>query len=302
MRAHSASPRLRTRRATAVADMEHPENSRGACRRQSEYHRKMSTATTAGTPRADLRRLVVLGLILGFLLIPLLPRISLDTWFADAVVRLTDTASWTQMPLIAVAAIVVLAARPGLPARRRLREAGAMALVMVVALAGNGRLNEHVVKPAFAIERPNIVTLAETRVLGSDFPDAETFYAVGDKEARRSVLRKLLTEESTPQLSSLVRAHWVHETGYSFPSGHTTAAVTFAVLLAFIGSSWLSGWRRVATLYLTPVWALGIAASRTLLEVHTAWDVIAGAVAGLVWGWLAYVVAARIAGAHKAAA
>jgi membrane-associated phospholipid phosphatase len=73
-------------------------------------------------------------------------------------------------------------------------------------------------------------------------------------------------------------------------------------LLAAIGSSWLSGWRRAATLYVMPVWALAIAASRTLLEVHTAWDVIAGVLAGLVWGWLAYVVAVRIAGGYKAAA
>ncbi|MDJ0496308.1 MAG: phosphatase PAP2 family protein [Acidimicrobiia bacterium] len=262
----------------------------------------MSIGTPAARPRVDPKRLLVLGLVLGFLLIPLLPRISLDTWFADAVVRLTDTASWTLMTPISIVVIVTLVARRGLPAQRRVREAAAMALVMVVALAGNGQLNEQVVKPAIAIERPNIVTLAETGVLGSDFPDAETLYAVGDKEARRGVLRERLTEESTPQLSSLVRAHWVHETGYSFPSGHTTAAVTFAALLAAIGSSWLSGWRRVATLYVIPVWALAIAASRTLLEVHTAWDVIAGAIAGLVWGWLAYVVAARIAGVHNAAA
>jgi phosphatidylglycerophosphatase B len=240
--------------------------------------------------------------MLGVLLIPLLPRISLDTWFADAVVRLTDTASWTQMTPISIAVIVILVARRGLPAPRRLREAGAMASVMLVALAGNALLNENTVKPAFAIARPNIVTLTETGVLGPDFPDAETFYAVGDKEDRRTVLRNRLTEESTPQLSSLVRAHWIHETGYSFPSGHTTAAITFAVLLAAIGSSWLSGWRRIAALYVVPVWALAVAASRTLLEVHTAGDVIAGTVAGFAWGWLAYAVAQRIAGDPQTAA
>lgn len=245
--------------------------------------------------------MVLLGLMLGVLLIPLLPRISLDTRFADAVVRLTDTASWTQMTWISIAAIVILVSRGGLPAQRRLREAGAMALVMMIALVGNALLNENIVKPAFGIARPNIVTLAETGVLGPDFPNAATFYAVGDKDARRTVLREQLTEESTPQLSSLVRAHWIHETGYSFPSGHTTAAVTFAVLLAAIGSAWLSDWRRPATLYAMPVWALAVAATRTLLEVHTAWDAIAGTVAGFAWGWLAYTAVRRIAGDPPAA-
>jgi hypothetical protein len=135
----------------------------------------MSIATPAAGSRLDPKRLFVLVLMLGVLLIPLLPRISLDTWFADAVVRLTDTASWTHMTPISIVAIVIVVARRGLPARRRVREAGAMAAVMLVALAGNALLNENAVKPAFAVERPNIVTLAETGVLGSDFPDAETF-------------------------------------------------------------------------------------------------------------------------------
>jgi phosphatidylglycerophosphatase B len=257
--------------------------------------------TPAATTSVDRKLLMVmLGLLLGALLIPLLPRISLDTWFADAVVRLTDTASWTLMPLISIAAIVGLVARRGLPARRRLREAGAIALVMLIVLVGNALLNEHVVKPAFGIARPNIVTLAETGVLGPDLPDAATFYAVGDKEARRTVLRDRLTEESTPQLSSLVRAHWIHETGYSFPSGHTTTAVTFAVLLAAIGSSWLSGWRRSATLYVIPVWALAVAATRTLLEVHTAWDVIAATVAGFAWGLAAFLAVGHLTGQRTA--
>lgn len=239
----------------------------------------------------------VLGcLLVGVLLSPLLPRISLDTAFADSVVRLTDTASWRQLTPIAVVVVVFLVARPGLSSRRRTREAVGLSLVMLVVLAGNALLNENIVKPAFGIPRPNIVHLAESGVLGPDLPDTAAFYASGDKGARRVVLGTRLNEETTPQLSDLVRAHWIHETGYSFPSGHTTAAVTFAVFLAAIGLSWLSGWRRSAMLFLLPLWALAVAASRTLLEVHTGWDVVGGAVAGLFWGGVAFLLVQRFAG------
>ena len=259
---------------------------------------------TATSSRLKGRALgIVLGsLLLGVLLSPLLPRMALDTAFADAVVRLTDTASWRQLTPIAVASIAFLVIRPGLSRRGRTRETLALSLVMLVALAGNARLNEHVVKPAFGVPRPNIVHLTESGQLGPDLPDAAAFYATGDKQTRREVLSERLPEQTTPPLSSLVRAHWIHETGYSFPSGHTTAAVTFAVLLAAVGTHWLTGWRRPVALYGLPVWALAVAVSRTLLEVHTAWDVIAGAIAGFAWGGLAYVVATRIAGTQQRAA
>ena len=260
----------------------------------------MVTGTDTGTIRPTSRFGAVLGvLFVGALLSPLLPRISLDTALADAIVRLTDTASWRQLTPIAVVALVLIVARPGIPSRRRLREAAGLSVVMLIALAGNALLNEHIVKPAFGVARPNIVQLAATGALGPDLPDADALYVVGDKEARRAVLGVRLTEQTSPQLSNVVRAHWIHETGYAFPSGHTTAAVTFAVLLAGIGVSWLSGWRSIAALYILPIWALAIAASRTLLEVHTGWDVLGGTVAGFAWGGFAFLVVRRIVGDQR---
>ena len=260
-------------------------------------------ASSATSDRSAGRALIIIlsALFLGALLSPLLPRIALNTAFADAVVRLTDTASWTQLTPIAVIAIAVLVARRTITQRRRIREAAALSLVMLVALAGNALLNENVVKPAFGVPRPNIVHLAESGALGPDLPDAGAFYATGDKQDRRDLLSERMPEQTTPPLSETVRAHWIHETGYSFPSGHTTAAVTFAVLLAAVGTHWLTGWRRAVTLYGLPLWALAVAASRTLLEVHTGWDVIGGAVAGFAWGGLAYVVATRIVADQRTA-
>lgn len=245
-------------------------------------------------PSSSLRRnmgVVLIPVFAAVLLTPILPNIALDTVFADATVRLTDTATWTQLTLISVVAVMMLITRQRLSNKRRGIEAGVLAIVMLVALVGNALLNEHVVKPFFEVPRPNIVAMTEAGSLGAEFPDADSFYASGDKEARREILRDLLPAVQEPALSNLVRAHWIHETGYSFPSGHTTAAMTFMTLMAALGFLWLDGWRRQIAIWLTPVWAVAVAYSRPLLEVHTASDVIVGTLAGMCWGVLAAAVA-----------
>jgi len=187
------------------------------------------------------------------------------------------------MPILAVAAVLLLVTRPGLAMSRRWLEAGAVGIAMLIVLVGNGLLNEHVVKPAFGIPRPNLTALAEDGVLGPEYDDAEDFYAVGDKDDRRAVLGAALPAITDPSLSERVLAHWIHETGYSFPSGHSTAAVTFATLLVAAAGAWLTGWRRWPILGLLPLWAIAVVYSRPLLEVHTALDVIIGTAAGLMW-------------------
>ncbi|MDJ0925819.1 MAG: phosphatase PAP2 family protein, partial [Acidimicrobiia bacterium] len=163
-------------------------------------------------------------------------------------------------------------------------------------LAGNGLLNEHVVKPAFGVPRPNIVELADGGLLGEDIPDAASFYAVGGKGDRREVLAERFALIPDLGLSDLVEAHWIHETGFSFPSGHSTAAVTLATFFAIIGVRWLMGWRRRLAIFVIPVWALLVVYSRPLLEVHTALDVLIGAGAGTIWGALAAWAVDRTAG------
>jgi phosphatidylglycerophosphatase B len=227
----------------------------------------------------------VFGLVL---LSALLPDIALDTGFADVVVRITDTATWTQLPYLCFVAVLLVISRHGLTRRRRAVEAGVIVGVMLLALAGNAQLNEHIIKPLFGIPRPNIVSLTESGALASELPDAESFYAVGDKGARRIVLGELLPDLQSPALSDRVRAHWVHETGYAFPSGHSTAAITFAVMLAALGFGWLDGWRQAITTALVPIWAVFVVYSRPLLGVHTPIDVIAGTVVGFGWGLAAF--------------
>ncbi len=256
------------------------------------------SVTASGNPHLWRRLSAVLGAVLAAIaLIGLLPDIALDTWFADVMVRISDTAYWTQMPLICAAAVVMAFTRPGISRRRRGVEAGTLILAMLVVLAGNGLLNESVVKEAIGVPRPNIVELAEAGTLGPEVADGDAFYALGNKDERRSLLADRLTPQTTPELSDLVRDHWIHEAGYALPSGHTTTAVAFATMWAGFGLAWMQGWRLRVGVTVIPVWAVAVTVSRYLLGVHTAADLIAGAVAGVLWGaaalWAVRAVAER---------
>jgi len=217
-----------------------------------------------------------------------LPEIALDGPLADFVVRVADTASWTQMPMLVVIAAVIITSRPGIPARRRAVEALVIAVVSIVALAGVAQLNEHVVKPALATSRPNLDQLAEAGALGPEIETGADFYALGDKQDRRDALAPLLDTVDEPALSPRVRAHWVHETGYTFPSGHATSSMTFATVLVALGFAWLSGWRQWL-FAATPLWALCVVYSRPLLRVHRPIDVAVGTLQGIAIGLVAFV-------------
>lgn len=235
------------------------------------------------------RLAIVLGAIFVLaLLSPVLPDIDLNTPFADLVVRVTDTGTWPQMLFVSIAVLIMVISRTGLGRRRRTLETVAITVIMLIFLAGNSQINEHIIKPAFAVPRPNMIALTDDGALGPSYPEAETFYVVGDKRDRREVLGEYLPAVTDPALSALVRAHWIHETGYSFPSGHATAATTLATLTAALGILWLSGWRRGVAVAMLPIWAVAVVYSRTLLDVHTASDVIAGTLIGFLWGLLGF--------------
>jgi undecaprenyl-diphosphatase len=91
----------------------------------------------------------------------------------------------------------------------------------------------------------------------------------------------------------------VHETGWSFPSGHATAVT--AVLIAGLGVIALS--RRIVWPWLLA--ALGgayVAASRVDLGVHWFTDVLTGFVLGAVWGVVVALVAVQLAAGYGAPA
>ncbi len=102
-------------------------------------------------------------------------------------------------------------------------------LTAAIFAGGMAAINEHVVKEQLQVPRPNIVWLAGENGSGPLGTAAKEFYEAGDKEARRKPLAKVLSQQLMPvPLSPSIEAHWIEETGYSFPSGYSFSAMFFA--------------------------------------------------------------------------
>lgn len=82
-------------------------------------------------------------------------------------------------------------------------------------------------------------------------------------------------------------ASWVLEQGFSFPSGHSAGTLVMYGFLAWmLCQVWRPGHRSAAVPIAvgTVLIVLGVGASRVLLGVHYASDVLAGWLLGLAWG------------------
>jgi len=227
-----------------------------------------------------------------------LPAFDLSGSLGAAAVLAADAGGKLGAPLAAALALALVLTRPGPSAAQRGRELGVLLGALAVFLGGGAWLNEHVVKPRLAVPRPNLVELAAAEALGED---AAAFYARGDKEVRRHRLREVLEAPGfhAVALHPAVREHWIEETGYSFPSGHATAALTFATLFVALGLLLLEGRRRLLIHLLLP-WALAVCYSRPVLRVHSPADVTVGGLQGIALGLAAFVAARALLGAPGA--
>ena len=192
------------------------------------------------------------------------------------------------IPWLALLMTGLLVGRPGVPMQRRAAEASVLLAVLLLVLAGGAYVNEHVTKPAFAVPRPDIIELADAGVLGMT---VEEFYALGDKPSRSRHLRTVLEAEGfdAVALHPWIREHWIAETGFSFPSGHSFAAMTFATFFLAMGLVHLDG-PRLSPFYLLLPWAVLVCYCRTILRVHSTTDVTCGALLGVVVGITTFVV------------
>ncbi len=90
------------------------------------------------------------------------------------------------------------------------------------------------------------------------------------------VIVKLLVARPRPDQAIQL----VHESSFSFPSGHTMAAVVVYGLLAYFISRTVSRGRKAAVIALWVVFAASVAASRIYLGVHYPSDTLASACLG----------------------
>jgi membrane-associated phospholipid phosphatase len=101
---------------------------------------------------------------------------------------------------------------------------------------------------------------------------------LGDKLL--SVTLKELVDRARPDLNPVAAT-----LGPSFPSGHSSTAAAFWAAAALVAMRWVPPGRRPLLVGGAVGVAVGVAASRVLLDVHWLTDVIAGLALG--WAWFA---------------
>ncbi len=227
----------------------------------------------------------------------LLPPLDLTSPLAKVALWLSDSGKYG-MPVLCAAALVVVVGRAGLVARRRAVEASALTVGLVLFLGVGAIVNEDLVKPRLNSPRPNIAELSARKLLPSS-PDA--FYKLSSKAERSAYLRTVLdsVKDRLP-MAPAVREHWIEETGFSFPSGHSTAAMLVATLYACLAFSVTEGRRRFMLLMLLP-WAVAVCYARPILRVHRPVDVTVGGLQGVVLGLFAFLFVYALVGRRKSA-
>jgi phosphatidylglycerophosphatase B len=256
------------------------------------------TYPTQAPAMGVLRRLPIIMLPAGALLVltyfvpglnPFeLPHRDLTGPFALAAYWVAKSADPTGAPLVGFLLTAIVVSRSGIAWRRRGVEVFVIVLAAAALWGGGAYVNEHVVKPAFAVPRPNILELAgEPAEAPALKMSAEAFYALPDKATRTEYLREVLTPEV--RLHERVREHWLTETGYSFPSGHSFSAMLCATFFLAMGLSHFSG-RRLWVFYLLVPWAVAVCLSRPILRVHSPTDICVGGLEGMVAGALIFLL------------
>jgi phosphatidylglycerophosphatase B len=216
------------------------------------------------------------------------PYFDLTSGVATVLYWAAQSGSVVGAPIVGSWMLLLLITRNGISSSRRILELAIVVGVVAICAGGGSALNEHVVKVAFKVPRPNIVYLAGENGGGLLGMSTAQFYAGGDKEARTAILRKVLEAAPPPvPMSPAIREHWLKETGYSFPSGHAFAAFFFAAFFLAMSVSYIATRRRWLFYLLLP-WAVAVAYSRPILRVHTPTDITVGGLEGLVLGLAAF--------------
>ncbi len=193
------------------------------------------------------------------------------------------------MPFIVLSMLVLLITRNGISFPRRWKEASIIIFIVAICAGGGAIFNEHFIKAQLKVPRPNIIWLAGENGSGPLGVTAKEFYKIGNKEDRRTPLAKILANHPLP-LSPAIEAHWIEETGYAFPSGHSFSAMFFATFFLLFAATYLFT-KRLWLFYLLLPWALAVCYSRPILRVHTPADITVGSLQGLIIGFLAWAIA-----------
>ena len=159
---------------------------------------------------------------------------------------------------VALFALLYLAHRRG--------EGRALLLVVLISL-GATQIGKSLLKPLIGEARPYVVVLTK-----GDPARIRDFYAA--KRSIRADAVRAYYAKSDAQTPPYLIAHRAKETGYSFPSGHTTFAASWALL--FTGIIGFANRRRSLVSGAIIAWAMLVMASRVWLGMHYPLDLAGG--------------------------
>lgn len=236
---------------------------------------------------------VLLPIMLGWLILLIIPGIlfvsdaslfpwlSLDSTAAETLFWITSTG--TAPYGVATVLLVLLLSYLRLDRSRFFSLFLAISLSMCTTLGLN-----HFLKPFFNEARPNAVWLDQHYLLNTD-----SFYTLSKAERKEKMMTAVnLIEHANTEitLAPLVKQHWQHEIGFSFPSGHTLFAITLTMVASYYlliaGNIWVPG--------LLFFWSIAMGFSRMLLGMHWSQDVLASTLLGGIIGLLSLLVIHKV--------
>ncbi|MDF7681015.1 phosphatidylglycerophosphatase B [Enterobacteriaceae bacterium ESL0689] len=139
------------------------------------------------------------------------------------------------------------------------------AIVMLVIISSVILLGQKVnasIKNVIQEPRPFILWLEDGRAAS-----VTQFYHLKRKQRAKRVAEHLAQRASVPPF---LGQHWQNETGFAFPSGHTTFAASWALLAAGVLLPRRRRWTTVVLL----AWAIAVMASRLMLGMHWPQDLV----------------------------
>ncbi len=216
--------------------------------------------------KPSLQAIAVAAIIL--LLVPIAAWISGWHWQNQIIenlsswILLTDTAS---LPL-GIGTIVVFCGLLFTFFRKSITKKTALFCLVLLGMAIlSGQIVKVVVKNTLKEPRPYVQFLADYNIISTD-----DFYGMARDERKDWLIanEKALSTSIPNQLQK----HWQHEVGYSFPSGHTIFAATWALLA--VGLWWPRKQYFLAAV--SVVWAEFVLISRLFLGMHWPLDLLVG--------------------------
>lgn len=152
-------------------------------------------------------------------------------------------------------------------------------LVVILAIAViAGQLIKSVVKNYTSEPRPYVLWMADNYKVDDNY-----FYSL-TKVEKQNILKDHFQQSDT--IPNWLYRHWCNETGYSFPSGHTLFAVTWAFLAVFL----LNFKRSYLIISAIIIWGVLVQISRLALGMHHPIDVISSSLIGWFLSLLTYFI------------